>query len=331
MHQASATLWRFVLKHTVLITSRIPADIVSMLEQRGSAVLEGSEQYKSMARDDVLARLENVHAIINQNELRIDSPLLRRAPRLKIVANATAGFDNMDVMAMRERRVWGTNAPDSYSADTANHTIALMLAVTRRLMEADQYVRSGQWKNDGWTPGGRWDGMSLAGKRMGLIGKGHIGRHVARRAEAFGMIVHHHTRSGKDDAKWLPLDELLRSSDVISLHCPLNEGTRHLIGAKAFASMKPSAVLLNVSRGGVVDIAALIAALKQKQLAGAGLDVFEFEPDVPAELMAMPNVVLSPHMGGCTAEARESAFRVCVENVIRVLSGEPPDTPVFPL
>jgi glyoxylate reductase len=319
-----------VLKQTVLITSRIPADLVNILEQR-AAVIQGPDQYRSMAREDVIARLGDVDAIVNQNELKIDSPLLNKAPRLKIVANATAGFDNMDVPAMRERRVWGTNAPDSYSVDTANHTIALLLGVTRRLIEADQYVRSGRWKNDGWTPGGRWDGISLSGRRMGLIGHGHIGRHVARRAEAFGMTVHHHTRSGAKSAGWLPLDELLRCSDVISLHCPLNESTRHLIGAEALRAMKPGAVLLNVSRGAVVDITALVAALEQKRLAGAGLDVFEFEPDVPAELMAMPNVVLSPHMGGCTTEARQSAFHVCVNNVIRVLSGEPPDTPVFAL
>lgn len=268
-----------------------------MLEQH-AAVIQGAEQYKSMGREEVMSCVQSMDAIVNQNELKIDAELLSCAPRLRIVSNATAGFDNMDIVAMRERRVWGTNAPDSYSADTANHTIALLLAVTRRLLEADQYVRSGRWKHDGWTPGGRWDGMSLAGKRIGLIGKGHIGEHVARRAEAFGMIVHHHTRSGAESAGWLPLEELLRCCDVISLHCPLNESTRHLIGAEALSMMKPSAVLVNVSRGAVIDIAALIKALKQERLAGAGLDVFEFEPDVPAELLAMQNVVLSPHKIG---------------------------------
>lgn len=319
-----------MVKPTVLITSRISADIVSALEQHAS-VIQGPDEARSMSRADVLSRLETVDAIVNQNELKIDAELLSRAPRLKIVANATAGFDNMDIAAMRQRRVWGTNAPESYAADTANHTIALLLAVTRRLIEADRYVRSGRWKQDGWMPGGRWDGVSLAGKRMGLVGYGHIGRQVAMRAAAFGMAVHHHTRSGADDAGWLPLDDILASSDVISLHCPLNESTRHLIGVRALKMVKPSAVLLNVSRGAVVENAALIDALQQGRLAGAGLDVFEFEPDVPAELIAMSNVVLSPHMGGCTREARNAALQTCADNVMRVLSGEAPETPVFAL
>lgn len=313
---------------TVLITSRIAADIVNLLE-RHAAVIQGAEEAKSMPRAEVLSRLEGVDAVVNQNELKIDAELLAAAPRLKIVANATAGFDNMNIAAMRERRVWGTNAPDAYSADTANHSIALMLAVTRRLIEADRYVRSGRWKQEGWMPGGRWDGVSLAGKRMGLIGYGHIGQHVARRAEAFGMDVRHYTRSGKGAPGWLPLEEILKTSDVISLHCPLNETTRHLMNADAFRKMKPGAMLVNVSRGGVVENTALIAALKEKRIAGAGLDVFEFEPDVPAELMEMTNVVLSPHLGGCTAEARLSAFRICAENVIEVLSGKAPKTPAF--
>ena len=316
------------MKPAVLITTRIADDIVRNLERHAS-VIQGGAEAKAMTRDKVLAHLAEVDAIINQNEVKVDAELLGKAPRLKIVANATAGFDNMQVVAMREKRVWGTNAPDAYAADTANHTIALMLAVTRRLIEADQYVRSGRWKQDGWMPGGRWDGMSFTDKKLGLIGYGHIAQHVARRAEAFGMSVSHHTRSGKGESGWLPLDDILRQSDVISLHCPLNESTRHLINADTLARMKHGAVLINVSRGPVVDVSALVAALESGQLAGAGLDVFEFEPDVPAELIRMQNVVLSPHMGGCTREARENAFRVCADNVIRVLSGEPPKTPVF--
>ncbi len=318
------------MKPTVLVTSRIPADIIAVLDEHAT-VIQGTEETKCMTRDEVLSHAAGLDAIINQNELKIDADLLGKAPRLRIVANATAGFDNMDTAAMRRQRVWGTNAPDSYSADTANHTIALLLAVTRRLLECDQYVRSGRWKHDGWMPGGRWDGMSFTGKRLGLIGHGHIGRHVATRAAAFGMIVHHHTRSGASEPGWLPLEDILKNSDIVSLHCPLNDSTRHLIDAQTLGLMKRGAFLINVSRGAVVNIADLIDALRSGHLAGAGLDVFEFEPDVPAELMAMPNVVLSPHMGGCTAEARQSAWRVCVDNVIRILSGEPPQTQVFAL
>lgn len=316
------------MKPAVVVTTRIADDIVRNLE-RHATVIQGGAEAKAMSRDEVLAHLAEVDAIINQNEVKVDAELLSKAPRLKIVANATAGFDNMQVAAMREKGVWGTNAPDAYAADTANHTIALMLAVTRRLIEADQYVRSGRWKQDGWMPGGRWDGMSFTDKRLGLIGYGHIAQHVARRAEAFGMKVFHYTRSGRGEPRWLPLNDILSHSDIISLHCPLNESTRHLIDAEALKRMKRGAILINVSRGPVAEMSALITALESGQLAGAGLDVFEFEPDVPAELIGMQNVVLSPHMGGCTREARNSAFRVCADNVIRVLSGEVPKTSVF--
>lgn len=178
-------------------------------------------------------------------------------------------------------------------------------------------------------PGGRWDGVSLSGKRLGIVGFGHIGQQVAARAQAFGMIVHHHTRSGKIVDGWLPLEELLCQSDVVSLHCPLNESTRHLINAETLAIMKHGAILLNVARGPVVKINDLISALDAKHLAGAGLDVFEFEPEVPQALFAMPNIVLSPHMAGCTVEARHSAWKLCVDNVISVLNGHRPKTPVF--
>jgi glyoxylate reductase len=314
-------------KAKILLTSRLPPELIDQL-RRKALVIEGSSTAGNMARADVLSRLEGVSGIINQNELRIDSELLAHAPGLRIVANATAGFDNMSIEAMNARRIWGTNAPESYAADTANHTLGLLLAVTRRLVEADRYVRLGNWGTEGWMPGGRWDGMSLEGKHLGLIGYGNIGIEVRRRAEAFGLVVHHHTRSGLDVPGWLPIDVLLRQSDIVSLHCPLSAETRHLIDAASIRKMKRGAILINVSRGPVVKNDHLIAALKEGQLSGAGLDVFEFEPDVPQELRDMTNVVLSPHLGGCTAEARLSAQKVCVDNVLNVLSGRPPRTPV---
>jgi glyoxylate reductase len=315
-------------KPIVLITSRVPDEIVSALEPH-AAVIQGRDESKAMAREQVLSRIGEVAGILNQNELKIDEELLGKAGQLKIVANATAGFDNMNVAAMKARGIWGANCPESYAADTATHTIGLLLALTRRIFEADRYVRSGQWKHDGWMPGGRWDGVSLTGKRLGLVGYGHIGQEVAKRARAFGMSVRHYTRSGTNAPGWLPLNQLLLESDVVSLHTPLNDSTRHLIDAQALRLMKPNAILINVSRGAVVKIADLVAALQSGHLAGAGLDVFEFEPEVPAELFAMQNVVLSPHMGGCTVEARLSAFRLCAENIGRVLGGQPPRTPVF--
>jgi glyoxylate reductase len=319
------------MKPDVIITSRYPADLVQKIERHANAI-QGDEQVRGMPREQVLAKAANAVAVINNNELKINTEFLEHAPRLRIVANSTAGFDNMDIAAMRQRGVYGTNCPQSYAADTATHTIALLLAVTRRLIEADQYVRSGQWKRDGWMPGGRWDGISLGGKTLGIVGLGHIGQQVAARAVTFGMTVRHHDpRWGREIAGWLSLEDLLATSDVISLHCPLIESTRHLINAAAFERMKQSAILLNVSRGPVVKIDDLLTALRGKRIFGAGLDVFEFEPDVPEELFAMNNVVLSPHMGGCTVEARQDAWRTCIENVVAVLAGQPPRTPVFEL
>jgi glyoxylate reductase len=317
-------------KPVVLITSRYSDDLVAKLESHATVRL-GADQFKGTPRAEILEVVGDAVGLITQNELKIDRELLERAKALRVVANSTAGFDNMDIAAMRERGIWGANCPDSYSADTASHTIGLLLALSRGILAADRYVRSGQWKVEGWMPGGRWDGVALDGKTMGIIGMGHIGYQVARRAEAFGMKIRHHSRSSQDKPGWLPLDELLATSDVVSIHCPLNAQTRHLIDARAFARMKRSAILLNVSRGAVVKVDDLVAALQSGEIAGAGLDVFEFEPDVPPALFDMPNVVLSPHMGGCTAEARVSAWRQSVDNVIAVLKGGPPETPAFAL
>jgi glyoxylate reductase len=317
-------------KPLVVITSRYSDALVAKLERHAS-VIQGADQLKGMPRSEILRLMGDCVGLITQAELKIDGELIAHAPKLRVVANATAGFDNMNVAAMRERRIWGTNCPDSFSADTASYAISLMLALTRNILAADRYVRSGQWKRDGWMPGGRWDGVALPGKIMGIVGLGHIGREVARRAEAFGMTVRHFSRSGAGTPGYLPLDELLAVSDVVSLHCPLNAETRHLIDARALARMKKSAILINVSRGAVVKIDDLVAALHRGEIAGAGLDVFEFEPEVPEALFSMPNVVLSPHMGGCTAEARQSAWELSVDNVIAVLQGEPPKTPAFPL
>ena len=317
-------------KPVVVITSRYPELLLTGLRDR-AAIIQGDDAIRGMPRADALGQVGQAVAVITNNELRIDAELLQSAPGLQLVANSTAGFDNMDIPAMRARGVWGANSPDAFSADTATHAIALMLALTRRLLEADAYVRSGSWVRDGWTPGGRWDGVALEGRHFGIIGRGHIGEQVARRAAAFGMIVRHHNRSGQDDPDWMPLGDLLGWADVVSLHCPLSAETHHLINAKTLRMMRPGAFLINVSRGKVVCNADLVDALRRDLLAGAGLDVFEDEPEVPEALRRLPNVILSPHMGGCTREAREAAWRTCIRNVERVLDGAPPLTPVFQL
>ncbi|TJW49467.1 MAG: D-glycerate dehydrogenase [Mesorhizobium sp.] len=309
----------------ILVTSRLPDDC-RPLAPLGAELIEGDHEFVPMSREDVIANAGDVHAIVNQNELVIDEELLSAAPKLKIVANATAGFNNMNVPAMQARGVWGTNCPDSFASATADHTLCLLLAVARKLIEADKYVRTGAWENDGWTPG-RWDGISLDGRILGIVGYGRIGRQVAHRAEAFGMVIRHCDEYSKDDA-YLPFEEMLAVADVVTLHCPLTEGTRHLINARSLGLMKPGAILLNVSRGPVMNNDAVVAALASGRLGGAGLDVFEFEPAVPEQLFDMKNVVLSPHIGGGTVESKRSAWAKCFENIRLVLAGERPSSAV---
>lgn len=309
----------------ILVTSRLPDDCQG-LAPAGVELIQGEDEFVPVTRSEVLARLDNVAAIINQNELMIDEELLAAAPQLKVVANATAGFNNMDIAAMEARGIWGTNCPDSFTSATADHTLCMLLAVARKLIEADKYVRTGAWEKDGWTPG-RWDGISLEGRVLGIIGYGRIGRQVAKRASAFGMVIHHCDEFSKDEA-YLPFEEMLKVADVVTLHCPLTDATRHLINARTLALMKKGAILVNVSRGPVMENSAVVEALGSGQLGGAGLDVFEFEPAVPDALYTMKNVVLSPHIGGGTIESKRSAWFKCFENVALVLAGKHPSSPV---
>ncbi|WP_404294417.1 2-hydroxyacid dehydrogenase (plasmid) [Microvirga sp. RSM25] len=309
----------------ILVTSRLPDDCRSFVPA-GVELIEGNDLSVPMTRAEVLSRLADVDALINQNELTIDEELLGAAPRLKIVANATAGFNNMDVRAMERRSVWGTNCPNSFASATADHTLCLLLAVSRRLIEADRYVRSGKWESDGWTPG-RWDGISLEGRTLGIVGYGRIGRQVAQRAAAFQMTIRHCDEYARDE-NFVPFEELLAIADVLTLHCPLTDETHHLLNSRTLKLMKRGAILLNVSRGPVIENQALVEALRSGHLGGAGLDVFEFEPAVPEALLTMQNVVLSPHIGGGTVESKRSAWAQCFSNIGQLMSGEKPATPV---
>lgn len=310
----------------VLITNRVPSDHLEPLPKH-CTLIEGPGQYELMPRGQVLAQAHKLDAIINQAELRVDAELLDLAPRLRIVANVAAGTDNLDLDEMARRGIWATNTPDAFTNSAADHTLALLLAVVRRVVEADAYVRSGFWARDGFQPS-RWDGMELAGKTWGIIGYGKIGRAVQTRASGFGMKTIFTKLAPVADGGYRELDDLLATSDVVSLHMPLTEQTRQLIDGRAIARMKPGAILLNLARGLLVDHSALINALQSGQLAGAGLDVFADEPSVPAELTAMSHVVMSPHIGGGTRESRRRARRLCAENVACVLQGSLPITPV---
>jgi glyoxylate reductase len=242
----------------------------------------------------------------------VDGALLDAAgPQLRIVAQHAAGFDNVDLEAATARGVLVTNTPGVLTAATAEFTLALLLALVRRVAEGDRLVRAGApWS---WEPTAML-GIGLAGKTLGLVGHGRIGREVGRLAEAFGMRIVHSSRSGG-----VPLERLLAEADVVSLHVPLTPETRHLVDAAALARMRPAALLVNTSRGPVVDESALADALEAGRLAGAALDVYEREPEVEPRLLRLPNVVLTPHVASATVEAREAMGMLCVESLRAVL------------
>jgi glyoxylate reductase len=261
---------------------------------------------------------------------RIDGELMDAAPGLKIVADVSVGYDNLDVPAARRRNITVTNTPDVLTEATAELTWALILGIARRVAEGDRLIRAGGWN--------RWAldfmlGTELRGKQLGIIGAGRIGRAVAAKAPAFGMNAVFARREGKGatgdtTAQWMSLDELLVTSDVVSIHAPSTPETRHLINKRTLARMKRSALLVNTARGALVDEEALAWALSEHLIAGAALDVYEREPASQPLLQGFENVLLCPHLGSATRETRTAMAELAVRNVLAVLNGDKPLTPV---
>ncbi len=287
---------------------------------------------------DAIARadLRSTEALICLLSDRIDAAVLHRAPQLRVVANVAVGYENIDVDAATERGIHVTNTPDVLTESTADHTLALLLAAARRIVEADTAVREGRFPT--WGLQQALSGIDVHGKTLGIVGMGRIGAAVARRARhGFGMSILYHARAPKPDvengldARYMSLEQLLASSDFVSLHVPFTPETHHLFDALAFERMKSSAILINVARGAVVDEAALAQALQTGQIAGAGLDVYEDEPNVHPELLKLKkHVVLAPHLGSATEETRRAMADLAIRNVLAVLAGKPPLTPVPP-
>jgi glyoxylate reductase len=312
------------MKPKVLITVESAAENLSALD--GIADVEQWAAGGSMMpRDEVMKRISGLTAILAQGELKIDSELMDAGPHLRIVANGSVGFDNFDLDLMTERGVWATNAPDSYTDATADMTFALLLAYARSVPSLDRKVRDGKWTE---VLVGPMDGMLLSGKTHGIVGFGKIGRAVAKRSEAFGMNVLFYDPVFQIEDRFRPLDELLPAADIVSVHVPLTPETHHLFDETRFMQMKKGAVLINVSRGPVVHEAALISALESGHLGGAGIDVFENEPNVPPALRKLDNVVLSPHLGGCTRESRNHSRELAAANIAAVLRDERPSAPL---
>ena len=309
----------------LLYISRLLPDPVMAAARRQFQLLNDPRD-ASPSWDAVKTGLREADAAICTLTDRVDESILAAAARLKTLANYAVGYNNIDLAAATARGIVVTNTPDVLTDSTADLTWALLLAVARRVAEGDAYVRSGDWS--GWAPT-QMLGTDVAGKTLGIVGMGRIGQAVAQRATGFNMRIRYTSRTAtvleQLPSQWesRALPELLRESDFVSLHVPLNNATHHLIGAPQFALMKPTAFLINTARGPVIDETALVDALLQRRLAGAGLDVFEQEPAFHPSLRELRQVVLLPHLGSATQATRVRMGMICLENIAAVVAGKP--------
>lgn len=311
-----------VVAGVVLATRPLPEPSLATLEPDYEVRVLGY----SPNEHELAAEVSDVDALITLVSDPVTEAVIRAGSRLKIIANYAVGVNNIDRAAAASRGVVVTNTPGVLTDATADLTMALLLALSRRVVEGDRMVRAGKFA--GWAPD-LLLGRELKGKVLGIVGPGRIGRAVARRARGFGMTVVAFGRSARDendpdDPPRVSFEELLRRADVVSLHLPLNEDTRGLFGRETLLKMKPGSFLLNTARGGLVDEPALVAALESGHLGGAGLDVYENEPAVLPALLDSDRVVLMPHAGSATTETRREMARMVVEDVRRVLAGEKP-------
>jgi len=310
----------------VVITRPISGDAEGLLREAGHQVWVNPDDLP-LPRDRLIAELSSAAGVITLLNDRVDEALLAASPGLRVVANYAAGFDNLDLEACTGRGVLATNTPDVLTEATADLALALLLASARRLVEADAYVRAGRFKL--WGPK-LFLGADLAGRRLGIVGLGRIGKATARRGTGFGMRILYHQRRRDLEAEtalgaeFRELDALLTESDFVSLHCPLTSETRHLIDERRLALMRPGAILINTARGPIVDEAALVKALVAGRIGGAGLDVYEREPDLADGLTAAPNTILLPHIGSATSWTRSRMAQIAAENVVAALAGHRP-------
>jgi len=309
---------------SILVTRRLPSSVIAKLSAVADVDLYTGEG--AIAPDELRARVAGKDALVCLLTDAIDRTVIDAAPTLKAISNVAVGYNNIDVPYAKARGIVVTNTPDVLTESVADFTWALILAITRRLSEGERLVRRGEWK--GWA----LDlllGMELRGKQLGLVGLGRIGRAVAARAGAFGMRVAYTSRTDTAAVgEAIQLDRLLLTSDIVSLHVPLTPETTHLIDKRALTRRKRSAYLINTARGPVVDEAALAWALQHHLLAGAALDVYEHEPAVHPDLLSLENVLLVPHLGSGTTETRTAMADLAADNVLAVLDGRRPLTPV---
>ncbi|HEY1694548.1 MAG TPA: D-glycerate dehydrogenase [Polyangiaceae bacterium] len=314
----------------VFVSGPLPGDAVERLAARHDVVV--GREHEGVRGDAFAAIARELDGLVALLTDRVDAALLGRAPRLRVVANVAVGVDNVDLAACAARGVVVTNTPGVLTEATADLAFGLLLAAARRIAEGDRIVRSGAYA--GWTPSFLL-GARVHGATLGIVGLGRIGQAVARRARGFGMRVLYAqpARLGEPleralGATHVPIDALFAQADFVSLHCPLTPDTHHLVDAQRLAAMKPGAVLVNTARGPCIDETALAEALARGPLGAAALDVFEDEPHVHPALLALDNVVLAPHVGSADRPTREAMARIAADNVLAVLAGDAPLTPV---
>jgi glyoxylate reductase len=321
-------------KPKVVVTRKLPDPVETRMRELFDTELNPTD--RAMTPDELVDALQRADVLVPTVTDRIDSRILSRAgPNLRLIANFGAGVDNIDVATANARGVTVTNTPGVLTEDTADMTMALILAAARRVVEGAQVVQTGGFS--GWSP--TWMlGRRIAGKRLGIIGMGRIGQAVARRAKAFGLSIHYHNRKPvspriSDELEatyWESLDQMLARMDVISVNCPHTPGTFHLLSARRLKLLQPHAIVVNTARGEVIDEPALANMLARGEIAGAGLDVYENEPAINPKLLKLPNVVLLPHMGSATVESRIDMGEKVIINIKTFMDGHRPPDRVIP-
>jgi glyoxylate/hydroxypyruvate/2-ketogluconate reductase len=320
-------------KPRILVARAVFPETIARLEQHFE--VESNQSDAAWSKQDLIARLQGKVGAFTTGTERIDAELLAACPGLKICANMAVGFNNFDVPAMSARKVLATNTPDVLTETTADFGFALLMATARRITESEHYLRAGKWTK--WSYD-MFAGSDVHGSTLGILGMGRIGQGIARRgAHGFGMNVIYHNRSRLSPdleaackARYVGKEELLKTADHLVLVLPYSAESHHAIGAKEIALMKPTATLVNIARGGIVDDAALAQALRDKRIAAAGLDVFEGEPKVHPDLLTVPNVVLTPHIASATVPTRKAMANLAADNLVGYLVNGQPLTPLNP-
>lgn len=320
------------MAHKVLVSGRIPQVALEMLRRQCDVTMH--DEIRLISKEEMIEKIKDKDALLCLLSDNVDAAVINAAPQLKVIANYGAGFNNIDVKCATARKIPVTNTPAVSTNATADLTMGLIIAIARRLVEGDKLTRAGKFT--GWAPLFHL-GVEVSGKTLGIFGMGHIGQAVAKRARGFDMRIMYNSRhrlaADKEKelgATYVSLPDLIRQADFLSLHASYSPALHHVIDAAALASMKPTAFLISAARGAMVDEAALLTALRKKQIAGAALDVYEFEPKITAGLAELDNVILSPHLGNATVETRAAMAEMAARNILQALAGEKPVNCVNP-